>query len=129
MYILSKAQIHRSRPYTSNRQLSLPLSFPIHSKPLHKHTHGNFSHRIGRLAPEKSRVDRWTDGHYSSLPPIFFEVREAGLDCSVETLGIDPLHQLETLHRGSLDRVPPYSTRVVDDSIDAVVGLDSLVDE
>lgn len=48
---------------------------------------------------------------------------EGGLDGRVETLRVDALHELEAFQGGGGDGGPEDGARVVDEGVDAAVGL------
>ena len=119
-------ETYHSGPDAGYRHVVLLLPLEIHSQALGQDTHPDFPHSVRSLPAEEAGVYRRADDDDSSLPAIVLEVREESLDCAVETLGINALHELEAFERCILDRRPPYGTRVVDEDIDTAVDLYSV---
>ena len=99
---------HHCRPKGRNRHpaphQALPL--PVHGEPLNKDAHADFADGVGGLAPEEAAVDGRADYHYAAAT-VALEVRQRRLDCPVQALWVDALHQLEPFHGGVAHRSPP----------------------
>jgi hypothetical protein len=119
-------ETYHSRPDAGYRHIVPLFPLKIHSQALGQDTHPNLPHGIRRLPTEEARVYRRADDDDSSLPAIVLEVGKESLDCAVEALGINALHELEAFERCILHRCPPYGTGVVDEDIDTAVDLYNL---
>lgn len=113
---------YRSGPDARDGHVGQPLSLKVHGQAFGKDTHADLPHSIGRFASEESAVNGWADDDYSSLP-LSLEMWQCSLDCSVESLGIDALHELEALHGCVLNGRPPYGPRIVHQDVEATVLL------
>lgn len=85
------------------------LALKVHSKILCENTHSNLAHCGSGFASEETGVAWRRDNDDAA---IGLEVWQDGLYGTIETFGIDLLHQLEPSHRRILDRSPPDSSTV-----------------
>ena len=99
-------------PDTRNRHSIPPFPLPIHRKTNCQHTHANFTYRIRRLPTEKAAINRRTDNHNPPLATLT-QVWQTSLHTTIESFGIDLLHQPEAFHRRVGDARPPDRSTVV----------------
>lgn len=115
---------HHGRPYTGDRHAGLAFALPIHRETLGEDRHAHLPHCVRRLASEEPGVDGRADDNDATAPSIPCKVRECGLHGCVQSLDVDPLHELEPLQRRPLDGGPPDRPGIVDDDVQAAEGLD-----
>lgn len=107
-------------PDARNGHVLEPLALKVHGQALCQDAHADFPHGVGGLAAEEAAVDGRADDDDAAVRA---EVREGGLDDGVEALGVDALHELETLEGRVCDGSPPDCARVVDEDVEAAVCL------
>lgn len=105
------------------------LALKVHSKTLRQNTHCNFTHCISCFPSEETGVNWGRDNNDTTIPAIGLEVRQDSLNRTIESFGIDLLHQLEPSRRRILDRSPPDSSTVVHEYVQATVCFDCLIDQ
>lgn len=84
------------------------------------------THGIRRLPAKEPRINRRRDNNNPTFPAILLKSRQSSLDTCIQTLGVNPLHQLEALGGRILNRRPPDSPRVVHKDVEFPVDADCL---
>lgn len=109
-----------SGPDAGDGHIPQPLTLKVHGQALCQDAHSHLTHGIRRLAAEEATVDGRA---HDDDPPAGAEMRQRGLDGSVEAIGIHALHELEAPQRRGCDGGPEDGARVIDEHVEAVVGL------
>lgn len=96
-----------ARPFVSTLIPTLPTQSHPYQPPTHhlkqRERRGEQTHSIRGLPPKKSRINRRRNNHYPPLPPIPLKLWQRSMHTRIQTLRINPLHQLKPLHRRILN--------------------------